>query len=110
MHCHFLATVTKSAPLYYKVTRLRDGRGFCVRNVVGIQKGENVIAVSASFQRPETSPVEVDNFRRLPVKDADASEATFGSTDAVLRPQVRHKDAKPTGELSSCCNIPAMLK
>lgn len=97
MHCYFLASVSKKAPLHYKVTRLRDGRGFCVRNVVGIQNGKNVIAVSASFQVPESSPVEVDNFPRLPVAAASTSEPTFGSTDAVLRPQARDVSLKPTG-------------
>jgi len=49
MHGYFLRAGDVTAPIVYQVENIRDGKSFCTRNVKGIQHGENIFLMSASF-------------------------------------------------------------
>jgi acyl-CoA thioesterase-2 len=49
LHGYFLRAGDVDAPIVYQVENIRDGKSFCTRNVKGIQHGENIFLMSASF-------------------------------------------------------------
>lgn len=52
LHCYFLRPGRPGTPIDLSVERLRDGRSFSTRRVVGRQSGEETIAAITSFVRP----------------------------------------------------------
>ena len=54
LHAYFLRAGDPSIPIIYEVDRIRDGRSFTTRRVVGIQHGKAIFNLSASFQVAET--------------------------------------------------------
>lgn len=53
MHAYFLAPATVSAPLEYRVDRLRDSRRFANRQVFVHQGGKRVLVLACQFHAPE---------------------------------------------------------
>ena len=53
MHGYFILAGDLSVPVVYFVDRLRDGGSFATRRVTGIQHGNAIFNMSASFQRRE---------------------------------------------------------
>lgn len=53
LHGYFLRPGSSKVPILFDVERLRDGSSFTTRRVRGIQHGEPIFAMSASFQSPE---------------------------------------------------------
>src|SRR3954454_3429303 len=53
LHAYFLRPGDPTIPILYDVDRIRDGRSFTTRRVVGIQHGKPIFNLSASFQRDE---------------------------------------------------------
>ena len=53
LHAYFVRPGDPGAPIVYSVERVRDGRSFTTRRVLGIQHGEAIFALSASFQLPQ---------------------------------------------------------
>ncbi len=53
LHSYFLRPGDPKVPIIYQVDRLRDGRSFTTRRVTGIQHGEAIFALAASFQVDE---------------------------------------------------------
>ncbi|HEV7652870.1 MAG TPA: acyl-CoA thioesterase II [Actinophytocola sp.] len=53
LHAYFIRPGDPSIPIVYEVDRIRDGRSFTTRRVVGVQRGKAIFALSASFQQPE---------------------------------------------------------
>ena len=58
LHAYFLRPGDPSRPIVYEVDRLRDGRTYTTRRVVGIQGGRAIFNLQASFQTPEGSGYE----------------------------------------------------
>jgi acyl-CoA thioesterase-2 len=50
LHAYFLRPGDPSVPIVYEVDRIRDGRSFTTRRVVGIQHGHAIFSMSVSFQ------------------------------------------------------------
>ena len=50
LHAYFLRMGDPSLPIIYEVDRIRDGRSFTTRRVVGIQHGKAIFNLQASFQ------------------------------------------------------------
>jgi acyl-CoA thioesterase-2 len=50
LHAYFLRPGDPSVPIVYEVDRIRDGRSFTTRRVVGIQHGKPIFNLQASFQ------------------------------------------------------------
>lgn len=53
LHAYFLRPGTVDVPVLYSVDRVREGRSFSTRRVVGVQNGIAIFTLSASFQTPE---------------------------------------------------------
>ena len=53
LHAYFLRPGDPSVPILYDVDRIRDGRSFTTRRVVGIQHGKAIFNLAASFHRSE---------------------------------------------------------
>ncbi|HST67952.1 MAG TPA: acyl-CoA thioesterase II [Mycobacteriales bacterium] len=69
LHAYFLRPGDPSRPILYQVDPIRDGRSFTTRRVLGIQRGEAIFTLSASFA------VHEDGLHhQVPVLDAAAPE------------------------------------
>ena len=53
LHAYFLRPGDPSIPIVYEVDRIRDGRSFTTRRVVGVQHGKAIFNLAASFQLVE---------------------------------------------------------
>jgi acyl-CoA thioesterase II len=53
LHAYFLRPGDSARPILYQVDPIRDGSSFTTRRVVGIQRGEAIFTLSASFQVTE---------------------------------------------------------
>jgi acyl-CoA thioesterase-2 len=53
LHAYFLRPGDPSVPIVYEVDRIRDGKSFTTRRVVGIQHGHAIFSMSVSFQVAE---------------------------------------------------------
>ena len=53
LHGYFLRPGDPKMPVLYTVDRIRDGRSFTTRRVVGIQHGRAIFNMAASFHTPE---------------------------------------------------------
>src|SRR5215218_2924287 len=49
LHAYFLRPGDPKVPILYEVDRIRDGRSFTTRRVVGIQHGRAIFNLQASF-------------------------------------------------------------
>ncbi len=54
LHGYFLRPGNPLAPTVYSVDRVRDGRSFCTRRVTGVQDGEAIFTMSASFHAADS--------------------------------------------------------
>ncbi|MDN5748788.1 MAG: acyl-CoA thioesterase II [Pseudonocardia sp.] len=73
LHAYFIRPGDPSVPIVYEAERVRDGRSFTTRRVLGIQHGEAIFSLSASFQVPqyglehtEPAPLDVPPPQSLP--------------------------------------------
>ena len=85
IHAYFLRAGDSTRPILFEVDRIRDGRSFCTRRVVGIQSGRAIFSLSASFQSredgfshqqpmpevtaPDELPEDLDHYRLLAKAD-----------------------------------------
>src|SRR6266699_3989105 len=53
MHAYFLLAGDPKIPIGYEVDRIRDGKSFTTRRVVGIQHGQAIYTMAVSFHRDE---------------------------------------------------------
>ena len=56
LHAYFLRPGLPGVPIVYQVDRIRDGRSFTTRRVLGVQQGRTIFALTADFHLPEESP------------------------------------------------------
>lgn len=54
LHAYFIRPGDAHNPIEFDVERVRDGRSFSVRRVVASQFGKPILAMTASFQQPES--------------------------------------------------------
>lgn len=53
LHGYFMRPGDPNVPIIYEVDRIRDGRSYATRRVVGIQHGHAIFSMSASFHNAE---------------------------------------------------------
>lgn len=53
LHGYFLRAGSPELPVLYEVDRIRDGRSFATRRVLGIQHGEAIFSMSVSLHKAE---------------------------------------------------------
>jgi len=56
LHAYFIRPGDPQVPIIYQTEQVRDGRSFTTRRVLGIQHGEPIFSLSASFQVLEQGP------------------------------------------------------
>jgi acyl-CoA thioesterase II len=66
LHAYFLRPGDPTIPLVYEVDRIRDGKSFTTRRVVGIQHGKAIFNLAASFQIEESGPEHSDPMPDVP--------------------------------------------
>ncbi len=80
LHAYFLRPGDPSLPIVYEVDRIRDGRSFTTRRVVGIQHGKPIFNLQASFHHAEDGMEHAS-----PMPDAPAPE-TLTPLRELMRP------------------------
>lgn len=67
LHGYFLRPGDSSEPTVFLVDRLRDGRSFSARQVRGVQRGETIFSMQASFHvAGDSGPDHSDEMRAVP--------------------------------------------
>ncbi|MBL1076751.1 acyl-CoA thioesterase II [Nocardia sp. 2] len=66
LHGYFLRPGNPVEPTVYLVDRIRDGRSFCTRRVTGVQNGEAIFTMSASFHIGDEGPEHQDEMPVVP--------------------------------------------
>jgi acyl-CoA thioesterase-2 len=66
LHGYFLRPGDPSVPVVYTVDRIRDGRSFITRRVVGQQRGKAIFNLAASFHQAEFSYEHQDEMPSAP--------------------------------------------
>jgi acyl-CoA thioesterase-2 len=104
LHAYFLRPGDPSIPIVYQVDRIRDGRSFTTRRVIGVQHGEVIFNLQASFQIREpgvehqgTMPTAPDP-ESLPTLEVRLEAAGLGGTGFWSRPRpidVRYVEDPP---------------
>lgn len=83
LHAYFLRPGAQDVPILFRVNRLRDGRTFETREVVGIQHGRVIFTLMASFAIPQDGPDHQDGMPDAPGPDdlpaAGADELRFAT-------------------------------
>jgi acyl-CoA thioesterase-2 len=70
LHAYFLRPGDPTVPILYEVDRIRDGRSFTTRRVVGIQHGRAIFNLAASFHIDEPGPAH-----QVPMPDVPDPES-----------------------------------
>ena len=87
LHGYFLRPGNPDADTVFLVDRIRDGRSFCTRRVNGVQDGEAIFSMSASFQLPgqdgiehadEMPPTQAPESVLSPREDPNATRESLG--------------------------------
>ncbi|MFT3715304.1 MAG: acyl-CoA thioesterase II [Gordonia sp. (in: high G+C Gram-positive bacteria)] len=85
LHGYFLRPGNPDEPAIFLVDRIRDGRSFCTRRVTGVQNGEAIFSMSASFQ--VTGDEGIEHQDRMP--PAPDPESLVNRNDDVDAPHRR---------------------
>jgi acyl-CoA thioesterase-2 len=85
LHAYFLRPGNPSRPIVYEVDRLRDGRSYTTRRVVGIQGGKAIFNLQASFHVPEPEGYE----HQAPMPDVPGPEHAEPRDESDLPEEVR---------------------
>ncbi len=69
LHAYFLRPGDPTVPIIYEVDRIRDGKSFTTRRVVGIQHGRAIFNLAASFHVEESGPEHQDPMPDVPTAE-----------------------------------------
>ena len=83
LHAYFLRPGIPGVPIVYQVDRIRDGRSFTTRRVLGVQQGRTIFALTADFHLPEPTPFE-HQIAAPPVPGPEDLPSALDEVGAVL--------------------------
>lgn len=90
LHGYFLRPGNPNADTVFLVDRIRDGRSFSTRRVTGVQDGEAIFSMSASFQRPDQHGIEhADEMPPAPAPETIPDPRTDPEVNAQSRELVQ---------------------
>jgi acyl-CoA thioesterase-2 len=94
LHAYFLRPGDPTVPIIYEVDRIRDGRSFATRSVRGVQHGQAIFAMSASFHGDEPGLEHQIDMGEVPDPDSlesigDLVERVPNPADPVVRAYFR---------------------
>lgn len=78
LHGYFILPGDVSTPIVYFVDRLRDGKSFTTRRVTGIQHGQAIFSMTASFHLTEKGEEH-----QLPIPEAPEPESLASELDLI---------------------------
>ena len=79
LHAYFLQPGALEVPIEYTIERLKEGKRFHARSVVGRQEGRVIFTMQASFQRPEPGFAHQDPMPEVPAPEqVPATGGVFG--------------------------------
>ncbi|WP_037579152.1 acyl-CoA thioesterase [Phaeacidiphilus oryzae] len=81
LHAYFLRPGMPGVPIVYQVDRLRDGRSFTTRRVLGVQQGKTIFALTADFHKPEEGEIE----HQVTMPEVPAPESLPSAVDEVTQ-------------------------
>jgi acyl-CoA thioesterase-2 len=95
-HGYFIRAGELRSPIVYQVDRLRDGKSFSTRRVVGIQEGEAIFSLAASFHIEEPGLEHQDTMPAVPLPESLRSETELAVELAASLPEsIRARVAMP---------------
>src|SRR4051812_1544936 len=87
LHGYFMRPGDPAVPIIYQVDRIRDGKSFATRRVVGVQHGEAIFALSCSYQRHEEGWSHQPAMPEVPRPDQLPSDAELRQRYTALMPK-----------------------
>ncbi len=75
LHAYFMRPGNEDYPIVYRVMRDFDGRSFATRRIVAMQRGQPILNMAASFQKPERGIVHQARMPDVPPPEELISEA-----------------------------------
>lgn len=97
LHGYFLRPGSEILPILFRVVRDFDGGSFANRRVIATQKGEVLLSLTASFQRPETGVSHHAPMPDVPAPESLAPiDALADHYGAAISPQARAFLAQPS--------------
>ncbi|MDD9936329.1 MAG: thioesterase family protein [Myxococcales bacterium] len=84
LHAYFLRPGSPKAPVEYSVERLKEGKNFHARSVVGRQEGSVIFTLTASFAQPEKGFAHQDPMPDVPDPDTLRGGGPWGAFSPVL--------------------------
>ncbi|MCU1645574.1 MAG: acyl-CoA thioesterase [Nocardia sp.] len=83
LHGYFLRPGNPLEPTVFLVDRIRDGRSFCTRRVTGVQNGDAIFTMSASFHIGDQGPEHQDEMPTVPAPDELPDASTSMSPERL---------------------------
>jgi acyl-CoA thioesterase-2 len=87
LHAYFLLPGDPKVPIIYEVDRIRDGKSFTTRRVVGIQHGHAIFSMSASFHADEPGLAHQAKMPDVPMPEELPSEAEVRERVLPMMPE-----------------------
>lgn len=81
LHGYFLRPGNPTEPTVYLVDRIRDGRSFCTRRVSGVQDGNVIFTMSASFHVGDSGIEHEDAMPPVPEPEALSDTSVMAELD-----------------------------
>ncbi|MCX4091120.1 acyl-CoA thioesterase [Nocardia sp. alder85J] len=95
LHGYFLRPGNPAEPTVYLVERIRDGRSFSTRRVTGVQNGEAIFTMSASFHVGDEGPGHQDAMPEVPgPQDIPMDSAAYSVERAWRMREWEHWDIR----------------
>ena len=85
LHAYFLLAGDPKVPIIYEVDRIRDGKSFTTRRVIGIQHGRAIFSMSVSFHADESG---LDHQAAMPDVPTPKSLPTDAEMKEKILPQL----------------------
>ena len=74
LHAYFMRPGDENHPIVFRVVRDFEGRSFATRRVIATQRGQPILNMACSFQRPEEGLAHQDRMPAVPQPDDLADE------------------------------------
>jgi len=91
LHAYFMRPGSEEHPIVYRVVRDFDGRSFATRRVIAMQRGQPILNMAASFQRPEQGFEHGDAMPDAPAPETLESEADLHARYADRLPDAARR-------------------
>jgi acyl-CoA thioesterase-2 len=87
LHAYFLLPGDPKVPIIYEVDRIRDGKSFVTRRVIGIQHGQAIFSMAVSFHGDEPGLTHQAKMPDVPKPDQLPSETEIKERVLPLMPE-----------------------